>query len=79
MTGRDILLKKLSSVAFAMHELRLFLDTHPDSVEAMAKMDDLNDTYQQLKTKYFDEYGPLFSKDASSPVQWIKGPWPWEV
>ncbi|MGN1131670.1 MAG: spore coat protein CotJB, partial [Ruminococcus sp.] len=34
MTERDILLKKLSSVSFAMFELRLFLDTHPDSTEA---------------------------------------------
>ena len=32
-----------------------------------------------LKEKFEDEYGPLLSKDADSPVQWIKGPWPWEV
>ena len=79
MTERDILLKKLSSVAFAMFEIRLFLDTHPDSTDAMAKFDDLNDKYVKLKEKYEDEYGPLLSKDADSPVQWIKGPWPWEV
>lgn len=79
MTERDILLKKLSSVAFAMFEIRLFLDTHPDSTDAMAKFDDLNDKYVKQKEKFEDEYGPLLSKDADSPVQWIKGPWPWEV
>ena len=35
--------------------------------------------YVKLKEKFEDEYGPLLSKDADSPVQWIKGPWPWEV
>ena len=52
MTERDILLKKLSSVAFAMFEIRLFLDTHPDSTDAMAKFDDLNDKYVKLKEKF---------------------------
>lgn len=79
MTERDILLKKLSSVSFAMFELRLFLDTHPDSTEAMAKFDELDNIYRQLREKYEAEYGPLTSKDSPSPVQWIKGPWPWEV
>lgn len=79
MTERDILLKKLSSVAFALFEIRLFLDTHPDSTEAMAKFDELDSTYKKLREKFEAEYGPLMSKDAASPVQWIKGPWPWEV
>lgn len=79
MTERDILLKKLSSIAFAMLEIRLFLDTHPDSTEAMAKFDELNNKYLPLKTKYEDEYGPLLSRNSPSSVQWIKGPWPWEV
>ena len=79
MTERDILLKKLSSLSFAMFELRLFLDTHPDSTEAMAKFDELDNIYRPLREKYEEEYGPLSSKDAPSPVQWIKGPWPWEV
>ena len=79
MTERDILLKKLSSVSFAMFELRLFLDTHPDSTEAMAKFDELYNIYRPLREKYEAEYGPLTSKDSPSPVQWIKGPWPWEV
>ena len=57
----------------------VILDTHPDSTDAMAKFDDLNDKYVKLKEKFEDEYGPLLSKDADSPVQWIKGPWPWEV
>ena len=39
----------------------------------------VNDKYVKLKEKFEDEYGPLMSKDADSPVQWIKGPWPWEV
>lgn len=79
MTERDILLKKLSSVAFAMFELRLFQDTHPDSAEAEAKLEELERKYMPLKEKYEENYGPLMSKNASSPVQWIKGPWPWEV
>ena len=38
MTGRDILLKKPSSYAFAAHELKLFLDTHPKDKETLKKL-----------------------------------------
>jgi spore coat protein JB len=79
MTERDILTKKLSSLAFAMYDIRLYLDTHPDSTDAMAKFDNLNDKFMPLKEQFEAEYGPLMSRDAPSPVQWIKGPWPWEV
>lgn len=79
MTERDILLKKLSSVAFAMFEIRLFLDTHPDSTEAKGRLDSMEETYMQLRTQFEEMYGPLMSRDAETPVQWIKGPWPWEV
>ena len=51
MTERDILIKKLASVSFAMFELRLFLDTHPDSTEAMAKFGMTRDQlYHYVKT-----------------------------
>lgn len=79
MTEKDILCKKLSSVAFAMFELRLFQNTHPDSVEAAAKLRELEEEYKKLKKQYEKKIGPLFSKDAATPVEWIKGPWPWEV
>ena len=59
MTDRDILLKKLSSVAFAMFEIRLFLDTHPDATEAIAKLDSLNDTYMQLRAKFEEKYNRI--------------------
>lgn len=79
MTEGDILIKKLSSIAFAMFEIRLFLDTHPDSIEAKAKLDSLKNTYNKLREQYESEFMPLMSKNANSPVEWIKGPWPWEV
>ena len=79
MTEREILLKKLSSVEFAMYELRLFQDTHPDSKEAAEKIAKLELEFVPLREKYEQTYGPLYSRDATSPVQWIKGPWPWEV
>ncbi|MBQ9674218.1 MAG: spore coat protein CotJB [Ruminococcus sp.] len=79
MSERDIQLKKLSCIAFSMHDLRLFLDTHPDSTEAMEKLNDLEKIFKPLKEKFEKKFGPLKISNADNAVEWIKGPWPWEV
>ena len=79
MTEREKQMKTLSCMAFSMYELRLFLDTHPDSKTAASKLSELEKTYLPLRKKFEDKFGPLKASDAESAVDWIKGPWPWEV
>ena len=79
MTGRDILLKKLSSYAFATHELKLFLDTHPNDKETIKKMKEYEEKTKLLMKEFEEQYGPIKRKsDDKSFWSWVNDPWPWE-
>ncbi len=79
MTGRDILLKKLSSYAFAAHELKLFLDTHPHDRETLKKLEEYEVKAKELKKEFEDKYGLIKRKtDNTSFWSWVNDPWPWE-
>ena len=58
------MLRRLSSLKFAMWELHVFLDTHPGKCEAARKLE--------------DTFGPVHESGVSRWA-WISGPWPWEI
>jgi spore coat protein JB len=72
-------LNELQTMAFAINELALYLDTHSDDEEAL----ELYRTYQKLyhdgAAMYSREYGPLNHKTpVDGPYKWLDDPWPWE-
>ncbi len=76
------LLKKLQAVEFALVELNLFLDTHPDNEEALRDFNCFAKELHMLKREYESSYGPLINFGFSPsryPWRWIDEPWPWEV
>lgn len=80
MNSREILLKKLSSYAFAVHELKLFLDTHPNDSETLKKIQEYEPKAKELKAEYEEKYGPINRKtDNTSFWSWVNDPWPWEA
>lgn len=71
---------ELQVMGFAINELALYLDTHPNDKEAL----ELYRTYQRMYHKGMMEYsemcGPL---NHGTPVDskeytWLNDPWPWE-
>ena len=73
-------LTELQTLAFAIQELALYLDTHRDDTEAL----DIYRTYQKLYHKammlYGEKHGPM---SHAQPVEdktytWMDDPWPWE-
>ena len=79
MTGREILMKKLSSYAFACHEFKLFLDTHPEDKETLKKLKEYEAKTKELKLEFEDKYGPISrNTDDSTLWSWVNDPWPWE-
>ncbi len=82
MTEKDALKIKLHELDFALAELNLFLDSHPDSEKAAA----LTESYRKMKKDtialYESKYGDyIVTKDdvpPAVPYKWIEGPWPWE-
>ncbi len=79
MTDREILMKKLSSYQFLIHDLRLYLDTHPNDEDTLNKIKEITDKYAPLREKYEKSYGPLtVNENNTNRWSWIKAPWPWE-
>ena len=71
---------ELQAMGFAIQELALYLDTHPDDKEALA----LYRAYQKMNHKAMMEYsekcGPLNHKMPvdDQTYTWLDDPWPWE-
>ena len=79
MTEREILLKKISTYQFAVFDLQLFLDTHPNDKKTLEKMYEYKNAVKPLIKEYEEKYGPLTkSMTSSNNWSWIMGPWPWE-
>ena len=70
---------ELQTLAFAIQELALYLDTHREDKEAF----ELYQTYQKLYhqgMQAYTEHGGMLSHCAPSkgPYRWLDDPWPWE-
>lgn len=74
-------LKELQEVEFALIDLNLYLDTHPNDEEAMKKMAKYMETATELHTKYQETHTPLFATNVRTNEEqnkWLNDPWPWE-
>lgn len=70
---------ELQTLAFAIQDLVLYLDTHRKDTEALKLYRSYQDFYRQGKEKYEKEYGPLTHNWISSgDYEWLNDPWPWE-
>lgn len=80
--GRKEFLKRISEASFALYDLNLFLDTHPDCDEALKLFKSLAFTVETLKSRYQTKYGPLEAKFSSeqTPFDWVaeNQKWPWQ-
>jgi len=77
------LLEELQAADFVLVELTLYLDTHPDDMQAIQQFNQFVQHRTQLAQRYEMEYGPLLQFGRYSftkyPWQWVETPWPWQV
>lgn len=72
-------LTELQTLAFAIQELALYLDTHREDKEALQLYRSFQSIYKQNCEKYEEKYGPLTHKPTvSGEYRWLDDPWPWE-
>lgn len=75
------LLMQVNEAGFALDDVVLFLDTHPDCQQALAYYHKVRDMKKALMQEYAELYGPL-TKDQVRPdakcFTWVDAPWPWE-
>ncbi len=80
MSDKDMLKRKIDATSFALWELHLFLDSHPENCEAAKKHAECTATLNILKKEYEEKYGAVIeTPDNTSRWEWISGPWPWEL
>ena len=84
MTDRTTLLKEIDEVSFALNDVTLYLDTHPDCADAISYFNQMAPKRQQLLKDFAANFEPLtvdcISKNGglSDHFTWLDGPAPWE-
>ena len=77
----NVPMAELMAIEFAAHDLSLYLDTHPEDVEAFAVYRDLLRLSEEGAKRYAARYGPICKTDMidSDSFSWLQSPWPWEL
>ena len=82
MTERAKLRRKLYELDFAIYELILFLDSHPESQRALELMREYREKRAAVMSEYREKFGDLIITANDAPAdcrwKWIDGPWPWD-
>ncbi len=82
MKEKHELKKKIYALDFAIHELVLYLDTHPINSKAMELLKEYRMKRKECIALYEEKYGPFIVTPADVPARdcwkWLEGPWPWE-
>lgn len=77
---RRHLMQMISQYGFALSDIILFLDTHPQNQEALEYYQQVNKRYLAAKKEYERRFGPLTITAGQDESQWnwaIQS-WPWE-
>ena len=71
---------ELQVLAFAVQELALYLDTHPDDHEALELYQGYQEVYHKRMMEYTKNCRPLnhCTPTREQRYQWLDDPWPWE-
>lgn len=74
------LLRAIQMYDFYLYDLNLFLDTHPNDKNALAKFNEIKGKRDKAYKLYVEKYGPITAAQNNSDehFDWINDPWPWE-
>lgn len=76
---QEKLLFHIMELSFAVNDLNLYLDLHPEDTKMFEKFKMYTKQCMELEEQYAKQYGPLvLSQTDSQEYEWFKNPWPWE-
>ena len=75
---RREMMNQIRSYDFAIVELALYLDTHPEDQKALCLHRKYCKELKELKDEYQKVYGPLTINYPCNKWRWLEEPWPWE-
>lgn len=72
-------LTELQTLAFAIQDLALYLDTHAEDKDALELYRNYQKIYAEGRKKYEKMCGPLnHASVTEGEYRWLNDPWPWE-
>ena len=76
----DALLRRVYEASFAMDDIILYLDTHPNDQDALNYYYYVVELRKQAMEAYEAQCGPLMIDGVRSENYWawLNDPWPWE-
>ena len=76
---KERLLYQVMAYSFAINDLNLYLDLHPDNKGMLDLFKKYVKEEKELCKEYVKKYGPLeVSEVMGHKFDWINSPWPWE-
>ena len=76
--ARSEMIQNIRCLDFAINELALYLDTHPEDEKALCLHRKYCKEAKDLKDKYQKVFGPLTINFPCNKWRWLEEPWPWE-
>lgn len=77
------LMRLINELSFAITDLNLFLDTHPNDEEALKTFTMLAAALKSYAHDYAHKFGTLYATDATdeTPFEWVAADnkWPWQL
>ena len=78
ITNREDLAMQIKAYQFAVTDIALYLDTHPEDEKALCLHREYTRRLKDLRDKYQKVYGPLTIEYPCNKWRWLEEPWPWE-
>lgn len=79
--NRRELFEYINQISFAVDDVKLFLDTHPENQKALDYFQKYKEKRMEALKEYAEVYGPLTVdtvNENSDCWNWINEPWPWQ-
>ena len=82
MNEKQKLKRCIDALAFSIHEIVLFLDTHPKNREATSMLREFRQRKAEMIEKYESRFGEYVETVSDVKPKdcwgWLDSPWPWE-
>ncbi|MDE6313188.1 MAG: spore coat protein CotJB [Lachnospiraceae bacterium] len=79
--NREQLFDWIHMISFAVVETALYLDTHPDDMEALKFYQECVEMKNTAMKEYSTRFTPLtlaLTGNSQTKWDWVLSPWPWE-
>lgn len=77
---KDAYLLKIMALSFAVNDLNLYLDLHPDDRFVFEKFKKYGEELKNLSKEYAKVYEPLeLTQTKGNKYDWLDSPWPWDT